>query len=106
MFPEGQKVDFVKLISGLISLNKSRSCFSFCMNFAFFLKRGFLLFILVLSAGFLGLLHEIEVDFFGSSGNSPFRAFSAKSEASSISAETLNLLGLMDRGETVLLREK
>ena len=60
----------------------------------------------MLSAGFLGLLHEIEGDFFGSSGNSPFRAFSAKSETSSISAETLNLLGLMDRGETVLLREK
>ena len=45
-------------------------------------------------------------DFLGSSGNSPFRTFSAKSEASSISAEKLNLLGLMDRGETLLLGEK
>ena len=42
----------------------------------------------------------------GSSGDSPFRAFSAKSEASSISAEKLNLLELMDRGEAVLLGEK
>ena len=42
----------------------------------------------------------------GSSENSPFRAFSAKSKASSISAEKLNLLGLMDSGETVLLGEK
>ena len=44
--------------------------------------------------------------FLGSSGNSQFRAFSAKSEASSISAEKLNLLGLMDRGEAVLLGEE
>ena len=41
-----------------------------------------------------------------SSENFPFRAFSAKSEVSSISAEKLNLLGLMDRGEAVLLGEK
>ena len=39
------------------------------------------------------------------SGNFPLRAFSTKSEASSISAEKLNLLGLMDRGEAVLLGE-
>ena len=71
------------------------------MNFAFFKKRGFL-FILELSAGFLGLFDEIGGDFLGSSGNSPFRAFSAKSKASSISAEKLNLLGLIDRGEAVL----
>ena len=74
------------------------------MNFAFFKKRGFL-FILDLSAGFLGLLYVIGGDFLGSSGNSSFRAFSAKSEALSISAEKLKLLGLMDRGETVLLGE-
>ena len=59
-----------------------------------------------LSADFLRLLNVTEGDFVGSSGNSPFRAFSAKTEASSISAEKLNLLGLMDRGETVLLGEK
>ena len=68
------------------------------MNFAFFKKRGFL-FILALSVGFLGLLDVIGVDFLGSSRNSPFRAFSAKSEASSISAEKLNLLGLIDKGK-------
>ena len=44
--------------------------------------------------------------FFGEFREFPVRAFSAKSEASSISAEKLNLLGLMDRGETVLLGEK
>ena len=44
--------------------------------------------------------------FGGSSGNSPFNAFSAKSEPSSISAEKLDLLGLMDRREAVLLGEK
>ena len=75
------------------------------MNFAFFKKRD-CLFILELSAGFTGLLYVIGGGFWGSSGNSPFRAFSAKSEASSVSAEKLNLLGLMDRGETVLLGEK
>ena len=75
------------------------------MNFTFFKKRGFL-FILELSVGFLGFLDVIGGDFLGSSGNSPFRAFSAKSEASSISAEKLNLLGLMNRGKVVLLGEK
>ena len=45
-------------------------------------------------------------DVLGSSGNSPFRAFSAESEASSMSAEKVNLLGLMDRGETARLKEK
>ena len=52
------------------------------------------------------MLYVIGGDFLGSSGNSPSRAFSAKSEASSISAEKLNPLGLMDRGETVLLGQK
>ena len=52
------------------------------------------------------MLYVIGDDFLGSSGNSPFRAFSAKSEASSISAEKPNLLGLMNTGEAVLLGEK
>ena len=60
----------------------------------------------MLSAGFLGLLDAIGEDFFGSSGNSPFKTFSSNSEALSISAEKLNLSGLMDRGETVRLKEK
>ena len=59
-----------------------------------------------LSAGFFGLLDVIGGFVLGSSGNSPFRAVSAKWEASSISAEKLNLLGLMDRGEAVLLGKK
>ena len=42
----------------------------------------------------------------GSSGKSPVRVFSAKLEASSISAEKLNLLGLLDRAEAFLLGEK
>ena len=37
-------MDFVSLISGFISKNKSRSCFSFCMNFAFFLKKRFFIY--------------------------------------------------------------
>ena len=41
----------------------------------------------------------------GSSGNSPFRAFSANLEALSISAEKLNLFGLMDAEETDSLKE-
>ena len=59
----------------------------------------------MLSASFLELLDAIGGDFLGTSGNSSFRAFSANSEASSISAEKLNLFGLMDRGETVRLKE-
>ena len=59
-----------------------------------------------LSAGFLGLLDVIGGFLGRSSANSPFRAVSAKWEASSISAEKLNLLGLMDREETVLLGKK
>ena len=38
--------------------------------------------------------------FLASSGNSPFRALSARSEALSISAEKLNLFGPTERGET------
>ena len=38
-------------------------------------------------------------DFLGSSRNSPFRALSARSDASSVSAEKLNLFGLMEGGE-------
>ena len=45
--------------------------------------RGFL-FILELSAGFLGFLDAFARDFLGSSGNSPFRALSARSDASSV----------------------
>ena len=45
-------------------------------------------------------------DFLRSLGNSPFRAFSVKLEASSISTEKLSLLGLMPRGKTVLIGEK
>ena len=59
-----------------------------------------------LLVGFLGLLDVIWGHFLGSLRNSPFRAFSAKSEALSISAKKLNLLGLMGRGEAVLLGEK
>ena len=60
--------------------------------------RGFL-FILELSAGFLGFLDAFTGDFFGSSGNFPFRAFSAKSDASSTSAEKLNIFESTERGE-------
>ena len=74
------------------------------MNFTF-LKTRFFIYFRAFSRLF-GVVGCDWGDFLGSSGNSPFRAFSAKSEASSISAEKLNLLGLMDRGEAVLLEEK
>ena len=57
------------------------------------------LFILELSAGFLGFLDALARYFLGSSGNSPFRALSARSDASSVSAEKLNLFGSTERGE-------
>ena len=91
-------MDFENLILGFISWNKSRSCFSFWMKLQFFKNSGFLL-ILVLSAGLLGFLGGFAGDFLGSSGNSPFRALSARSDASSISAEKLSLFGPMERGE-------
>ena len=68
------------------------------MKLQFFIMRGFL-FILELSAGFSGFLDAFGGDFLGSSGNSPFRAFSARSDASSISADRLNLFGSAERGE-------
>ena len=71
------------------------------MKSQFFIKRGFL-FILVLSAGFLGILDAFTGDFRGSSGNSPFSALSARSyQASSISAEKLNLLEPTERGDEI-----
>ena len=71
------------------------------MKLQFFVKRGFL-FILVLSAGFLGILDAFAGNFWGSSGNSPFRALSARSYlASSISAEKLNLFGPTERGDEI-----
>ena len=86
------------LILGFISWNKSRSCFSFWMKLQFFKNSGFLL-ILVLSAGLLGFLGVFAWDFFGSSGNSPFRALTARSDTLSISAEKLNLFWPIERGE-------
>ena len=68
------------------------------MKLQFFMMRD-LLFILELSAGFLGFLDALARDFLGSSGNSPFRALSARSDASSVSAEKLNLFGSTERGE-------
>ena len=68
------------------------------MKLQFFIKRGFL-FILELSAGFLGFLDVFAEDFLGSSGNSPFRTLSARSDASSTSAEKLNLFGPTERGK-------
>ena len=41
----------------------------------------------------------------GETGNSPFRIFSANSEALSISGEKQNLLGFMVGGENVWLKE-
>ena len=75
------------------------------MNFAFFLKKRFFVYFGAFSRLF-GVVGCNWVFLGGSSGNSPFRVFSVKSEASSISAEKLNLLGLTDRGEAVLLGEK
>ena len=89
---------FENFISGFISQNKFCSCFSFWMKLQFFIMRGFL-FILELSAACLGFLHAFAGDFLGSSGNSPFRALSARSDASSVSAEKLNLFGSTERGE-------
>ena len=57
------------------------------------------LLILVLSAGLLGFLGVFAWDFFGSSGNSPFRALTARSDTLSISAEKLNLFWPIERGE-------
>ena len=68
------------------------------MKLRFFIMRGFA-FILELSAGFLEFLDAFAGDFFRSSGVFPFRAFSARSDASSISVEKLNLFGSMERGE-------
>ena len=79
---------------GFISQNKFCSCFLLWMK----LMRGFL-FILELSAGFLGFLDAFAGDFLGSSGNSMFRALSARSDVSSISAEKLKLFGSTERGE-------
>ena len=60
--------------------------------------RGFL-FILELSAGCLGFLDAFARDFLGSLGNSPFRAYSARLDASSISAVKLNLFRPTEREE-------
>ena len=68
------------------------------MKLQFFKNSGFLL-ILVLSAGLLGFLRVFAGDLLGSLGNSPFRALSTRSDASSISAEKLNVFGPTERGE-------
>ena len=68
------------------------------MKLQFFKNSGFLL-ILVLSAGLLDFFGVFAGDLLGSSGNSPFRALSARSDASSISAQKLNVFGPMERGE-------
>ena len=68
------------------------------MKLQFFKNIGFLL-ILVLSAGLLGFGEGFVGDFLGSLGNSSFRALSARSDASSISAEKLNLFGPVEREE-------
>ena len=68
------------------------------MKLQFFKNVGFLL-ILVLSAGLLGFWGVFVGDFLGSLGNSSFRALLARSDASSISAEKLNLFGLVEREE-------
>ena len=67
------------------------------MKLQFFIKRGFL-FILVQTFGG-GFLDVNAGDFLGSSRNSLFRALSARSEVSSISAEKLDLFGPTERGE-------
>ena len=53
----------------------------------------------MLSAGLLDFFGVFAGDLLGSSGNSPFRALSARSDASSISAQKLNVFGPMERGE-------
>ena len=53
----------------------------------------------MLSAGLLGFLGAFAGDLLGSSGNSPFRVLSARSDASSISAEKLKVFGPMEREE-------
>ena len=68
------------------------------MKLKCFIMRGFI-FILELSASFLGFLDAFARDILGSSGNSTFRALSARSDAPSISAEKPNLFGLTERGE-------
>ena len=93
---------FKILISVFSSYNKFRSFFLFWI--IFFKKRGFL-FILELLAGFLGFLDGIDRNLLGSSEDSPFKAFSGNSEASSISAEKLNLLGPTDMGKNVRLKK-
>ena len=68
------------------------------MKLQFFQNSGFLL-ILVLSAGLLGFWGVFAGDLLGGLGNFSFRALSARSDASSISTEKLNLFGWMERGE-------
>ena len=68
------------------------------MKLQFFIMRGFL-FILELSAGCLGFLDAFARDFLGSLGNSPFRAYSARLDASSISTEKPNLFRPTEREE-------
>ena len=53
-------------------------------------------------SGFLGFLGVFAGDLLESSGNSPFRALSARSDASSISTEKLNLFGPTEGGERLL----
>ena len=58
---------FENLILGFISQNKFCSCFSLWMKLQCFIMRGFL-FILELSAGFLGFLDVFAGDFLGVRG--------------------------------------